>query len=102
MIQWFLSVYTYSGPVIRKRIANITRIMNDKNAPDSIKKNIIAHSFDTADTAIEEFYKQSKDMDLGDKKANKATRYTKYKREVDAYARQIKSLKSVCKSRGLM
>ena len=41
-------------------------------------------------------------MDLGDKEANKATRYTKYKREVDAYARQIKSLKSVCKSRGLM
>lgn len=102
MIQWFLSVYTYSGPVIRRSIANITRLMNDKNISDSTKKTIIVHRFDAADTAIEEFYKQSKDMDLGDKKANKATRYTKYKREVDAYARQIKSLKSVCKSRGLI
>lgn len=102
MVQWFLSVYEYSGPVIRRSIANITRIMNNKNISDSTKKTIIVHRFDAADTAIEEFYKQSKDMDLGDKKANKATRYTKYKREVDAYARQIKSLKSACKSRGLI
>ena len=102
MLEWFLAVYKYSGPFIRKNIANITKVINNKNLTDSTKSDVIRPCFDMGDSAIEEFYRQTKDMDLSDKKSKKVIKYEKYKREVDAYARQIKSLKSVCKSRGLM